>query len=97
MREDGQSINIIGICGSTRTGSYNQAILKAAASFFPNEVIYKEAPLSTLPFYSQDLELDLPEEVASFVELVRRADGLLMSSPESGVQLFNARGFEKCT
>lgn len=82
MKDKDQVIRIIGLCGSTRSGSYNRAILQTAAAYFPQHVDYMEADITVLPFYNQDLEAELPESVVRFVELVKSADGLLISTPE---------------
>lgn len=82
MGEQDHAIHIIGICGSMRVGSYNRALLQAAASFFPEQLSYHEVNITVLPFYNQDHEADLPEQVANFVDLIKRADGLLISTPE---------------
>ncbi|MBD0380468.1 NADPH-dependent FMN reductase [Paenibacillus sedimenti] len=87
MEKKGQGIRIIGLCGSTRAGSYNRAILQTAATYFSRNVSYMEADITMLPFYNQDLEANLPESVVHFVELVKSADGLLISTPEYNYSL----------
>jgi chromate reductase len=75
-------ITIIGLCGSTRKQSFNKALLLTAASYFTSEVKYIEVEIASLPFFNQDLESSLPEHVTEFVDLIKRADGLLISTPE---------------
>ncbi|MBB6670481.1 NADPH-dependent FMN reductase [Cohnella nanjingensis] len=82
MSSEQQSITIVGLCGSTRKASYNRVLLRAAAAYLPSEATYLEAEIGELPFFNQDLESALPEQVASFVDMIRSADGLMISTPE---------------
>lgn len=75
-------ITIIGLCGSTRKHSFNKTLLLTAASYLTSDVKYIEAEIASLPFFNQDLESSLPEHVAQFVDIIRGADGLLISTPE---------------
>ena len=77
-------IRVIGIAGSLRQGSYNRALLRAAAELAPsNGIELIEHDPSPLPFYDADLEAaGDPEPVAKLRSAVREADGLLLATPE---------------
>lgn len=38
MSDHDQAIRIVGVCGSTREGSYNRTLLHTAASLFPEQI-----------------------------------------------------------
>ncbi|MDQ0875806.1 hypothetical protein QFZ77_004465 [Paenibacillus sp. V4I3] len=59
MSNHDQAIHIVGVCGGTREGSYNRTLLHTAASLFPEQIVYQEANITSLPFYNQDHEANL--------------------------------------
>ncbi len=76
-------INVLGIAGSLRKGSYNRALMHAAFAVKPPEMIVSEFDLVHLPFYNGDVEAQGdPEPVLHFKEAIRRADALLIVTPE---------------
>ena len=77
-------IRVLGIAGSLRQGSYNRALLRAAAELAPSHgVELSEHSLSLIPFYDGDLEAaGDPDAVAMLRSAVREADALLLATPE---------------
>jgi chromate reductase len=76
---------ILGISGSLRTGSYNTALLHAAAALADGRALRIEtATLHGIPLYDGDAEQQggLPQAVRALRERVLAADGLLLVSPE---------------
>jgi chromate reductase len=77
-------VNILGISGSLRTGSYNSALLRAARKVTPAGMdidIYEG--LRSIPPYDADLDTEAPPEpVVDLRARVRAADGLLIATPE---------------
>jgi chromate reductase len=77
-------LRVLGIAGSIRKGSYNQALLRAAAAEAPENMhieIYEG--LRQIPPYDNDVhEEGDPAVVRTLKELVRAADGLLIATPE---------------
>lgn len=74
---------IIAISGSTRKGSYNTALARAAAERMPTSSTLELASIQGIPVYDGDLEAQgLPAEVARLKERVAAADGLLLITPE---------------
>jgi len=77
------SIRILGFAGSLRKGSYNRALLRAAAELAPADVELEIFDLEGIPPFNQDLENDPPAKVREFKEKVRAADAILIATPEN--------------
>lgn len=75
-------ISILGFAGSLRKGSYNKAILRAAASLVPGDAELSIFDLEDIPPFNQDLEKEPPERVKDFKAKIRVADAILISTPE---------------
>lgn len=79
-------IHLIGISGSLRKGSYNTALLNTASKLLPEDVTMETFSVGELPLYNADLDLPAaskrPARVEQFRELLAKADGLLIASPE---------------
>jgi chromate reductase, NAD(P)H dehydrogenase (quinone) len=77
-------VRVLGIAGSLRQGSYNRALLRAAAELAPsNGIELSQFDLSPIPFYDGDAEAaGDPEPVAALRGAVREADALLLATPE---------------
>ena len=75
---------IIGISGSLRRGSYNTALLRAAAQLMPNGTQLQIETIRGIPLYDGDLEAadGIPQPVRELKEAVTAADGLLLVTPE---------------
>lgn len=77
-----ETVHVAGIAGSLRKASYNRALLREAGSLMPDGAELEIVEIRDMPLFSQDLEDDPPAPVASFREKVRRADALLIATPE---------------
>lgn len=79
-------IQLVGLSGSLRKGSYNTLLLKAAAQLLPTDVSMEIVSIADIPLYNADLDLPAAKERPSVVEHFRKmladADGILISSPE---------------
>lgn len=79
-------IQLVGISGSLRKGSYNTMLLKAAARLLPTDVSMEIVSIDDIPLYNADLDLPAakqrPESVDHFRKMLTDADGILISSPE---------------
>lgn len=74
---------ILGISGSLRSASTNSLLISVARDCAPPGVEFAVAGgLDQLPHFNPDLEIEAIERVRRWVELVKRADGLVISTPE---------------
>ncbi len=79
-------IQLVGLSGSLRKGSYNSMLLKAALQLLPTDVSMEIISLEGIPMYNADLDLPAsnqrPQSVEHFRKMLTDADGILISSPE---------------
>lgn len=76
-------ITLIGISGSLRAGSFNSALLRAAAGMMPAGSQLIIEPISGIPLYNGDIENEgIPGAVAHLKDAVAAADGLVLATPE---------------
>lgn len=75
---------LIGISGSLRKGSYNSALLRAAAELAPAGTDVAIESIAGIPLYHGDLESEagIPVLVASLKDKIAAADALLLVTPE---------------
>lgn len=75
--------SLLGISGSIRSNSYSTAILKALAEASKSHADFEFADIGALPHFNQDLVSEgFPENVQIFRDLIERADGIVVVSPE---------------
>ena len=77
-------IRILGISGSLRAGSYNTALLKAAAALQIPEVELQVSTLHGIPLYDGDLEQrdGVPAAVRALKERIMANDAVMLATPE---------------
>lgn len=75
---------VLGISGSLRSGSYNRALLRAAARELPSDVDFEEwGGLGRIPPYDADRDAEPgAEAVVDLREALTRADAVLIATPE---------------
>ncbi|MFO1392974.1 MAG: NADPH-dependent FMN reductase [Steroidobacteraceae bacterium] len=80
MRE----IRILGISGSLRAGSFNTALLRAAAALVDPSIEFEVATLHGIPLYDADVEQreGLPAAVTALRDRIVASDGVLLATPE---------------
>jgi len=76
------TVNILGFAGSLRKGSYNKALLRAAAELLPPGASIEIFDLEGLPPFNQDLEGSPPQKVKEFKAGIRAASAVLIATPE---------------
>jgi chromate reductase len=68
--------------GSLRKGSYNWMLLRALMKAAPPNVVFDVLDIADIPLYNMDLESQVPEPVTRLRETIRKADGLIIATPE---------------
>lgn len=77
-----EQIVVLGFAGSLRKRSYNKALLHSAAELMPKNAKLEIFDIDGIPLYNQDLENNIPAKVKEFKEKIRRADAILIVTPE---------------
>jgi chromate reductase len=75
-------MNILGIAGSIRQGSFNQLALRAAQGLAPAGTTIETFDIKGLPGFSQDDEANPPAQVVELKQRIRSADAILLVTPE---------------
>jgi len=77
-----EPVKILGFVGSLRKGSYNKALMRAASELLPEDAALEVFDLEGIPPFNQDLESEPPQVVKEFKAKIKKADALLIASPE---------------
>jgi chromate reductase, NAD(P)H dehydrogenase (quinone) len=75
-------VRILGIAGSLRRGSYNQAALRTAKLLVPENSEIDLFPLDGIPIFNEDDEKRPPSSVVELKKRIRSADAVLIVTPE---------------
>ena|SRR5437868_70855 len=77
-------MTIIGLSGSLRAGSFNTALLRAAASLMPDDTELLVKTIHGIPLYDGDVESanGIPAAVRELGAAIANAHGLLLATPE---------------
>jgi chromate reductase len=75
-------VRILGIAGSLRRGSYNQAALCQAKLLVPENSEVDLFQLDDIPMFNEDDERRPPSSVVELKKRIRRADAVLIVTPE---------------
>ncbi len=77
-------ITLVGFSGSLRRGSYNAAMLRAAAELMPPDSALEIESIADIPLYNGDEEAEhgVPAGATRLKDAIVRSDGLLIVTPE---------------
>jgi chromate reductase len=75
-------IKVLAFVGSLRKGSYNKALVRCAVEVAPPNISIEVFDLEGIPLYNKDLEATPPSKVTELKNKIRKADALLIASPE---------------
>lgn len=75
-------MNILGIAGSLRQGSYNKAAMRAARGLAPEGIEIDIFDLEGIPPFNQDFEHNPSARAEELKAKVRAADAVLFATPE---------------
>jgi chromate reductase len=75
-------LEILGIVGSLRKGSYNRLALKAAQDLVPDGAALSLIELRDIPLFDQDTEMAMPAAVLELKRRILAADAILFATPE---------------
>jgi chromate reductase, NAD(P)H dehydrogenase (quinone) len=75
-------VRILGIAGSLRRGSYNQAALRTAKLLVPENSEIDVFQIDEIPMFNEDDEKHPPSSVVELKERIRSADAVLIVTPE---------------
>jgi chromate reductase len=77
------NVHIFGISGSLRAGSFNSALLRAAAEVLPPGATLDIGSIADIPLYNDDVRAQGdPDPVARLKRGIEDADVLLIATPE---------------
>jgi chromate reductase len=79
---NGSHVRILGIAGSLRRGSYNQAALRAAKFLVPENSDVDVFQLDGIPMFNEDDEKSPPSSVVELKKRIRSANAVLIVTPE---------------
>jgi chromate reductase len=80
---DAKAISVLGICGSLRKASFNQAALNTAIELKPAGMSVTVADISQIPLYDEDVRVEgFPPPVETLRQQIKAADALLFACPE---------------
>jgi chromate reductase len=75
-------IEVLAISGGIATNSINKRLYNEMVKHNTSKLSFKTFDISTLPFYSQDIEYSYPASIKEFRELIKSADAILILTPE---------------
>jgi chromate reductase len=80
---DGGTVQVLGIAGSLRRGSFNAALLRLAQELAPAGMTIETFDIAPIPLYNEDVrQQGFPAPVEDLRARIKATDGLLIATPE---------------
>lgn len=77
------NLNLIGIAGSLRKGSFNKALIQNAKELTSEEINIERLEIGNLPYFNEDLESsEFPQEATKLKNRIENTDGIIVATPE---------------
>lgn len=73
---------ILVMVGGISSGSINKQLFNEVKRLAADKFEFDEVDIAALPFYSQDLEADMPQAVSKLKSRIKTCDGALFVTPE---------------
>lgn len=77
-----KKLKIVAIVGSLRKDSYNRQLALAAKAAVGNRADFVLLEYADVPFFNEDIETPMPQQVARVRSIVAAADGIWFFTPE---------------
>lgn len=78
-----KTLDIVGLCGSLRADSLNRKALRLAAQLLPQSMQMEFVEWREIPLFDADvMARGVPPTVTTLAERIRRADGVVIATPE---------------
>lgn len=78
---------IVFIVGSLRKNGFNEQLAKKTEELIGNKANVEYLDWSRVPFFNQDLETNLPQEVQEVKDTIQKSDALWIFTPEYNHQI----------
>lgn len=79
----GAQLDVLGLSGSLRKGSFNTALVRAAQDLAPDGMRIRLRTLEDIPVYNEDVRTEgYPPSVKALRDEIAAAHGLLVATPE---------------
>lgn len=74
--------NVIALVGGISKTSINKRLFGEIVRLNTQNIVFETFDISTLPFYSQDIENNYPSKVVELKNRIKKADAILFITPE---------------
>ncbi|GHT88777.1 FMN reductase [Bacteroidia bacterium] len=75
-------LNVLALIGGISKNSLNKRLYAEVVKHNTTSLSFQTFDIASLPFFSQDIENNPPENVVNFQNLVQKADAVLLITPE---------------
>lgn len=74
--------NVVALVGGISKASINRRLYHEVVRLNRQNIVFETFDISTLPFYSQDIENNYPPNVVKLKNMIKEADAILFITPE---------------
>lgn len=77
-----KNYDVLVLVGGISKASINKSLFREILKLDMQNIVFDAFDISTLPFFSQDIENDYPENVVNLKERIKKSDAVLFITPE---------------